>query len=118
MQRSLIAAAVVVSAIALGACEEYGPAGPYADVDFNGYYDDAYGPFYGGYWGDGGIFYYADKDGRHFHRDTGHHFRSDAVSGYHPIQGHAPPARGGRLFGGHPNDVQHSHQNDVQHPHQ
>lgn len=95
MKHYLIAAIALTGAFALGACaEDYGPAGPYADVDFTGYYDDYYGPFYGGYWAAGGVFYYADRDGRHFHRDNDHHFRNDAGAGFHPIQGHAPAPRG------------------------
>ena len=105
MKRSILTAAAITGALVLGACGGgYGPSGPYADVDFNGYYDDYYGPFYGGYWGEGGVFFYADKDGRHFHRDNDHHFRSEVSNGFHPIQGHAPPSRG--HGGGRPHDQQ------------
>jgi hypothetical protein len=82
----------------------YYPYGPYADVDYTGYYDNYYGPFNGGYWGPGGYFYYADRGGQHYHRDSGGHFRHDPGSPggggrYHEIHGRAPPARAGG--GGH-----------------
>ena len=98
---ALLAALGATTALC-GCADEYayGPPAPYADVGYTGYYDDYYGPFYGGYWGPNGYFFYSDRDGRHFHRDAGHHFRPRGGAGFHPIQGHAPPAGHGR-GGGH-----------------
>jgi hypothetical protein len=88
--------AALAAAPILSGCTEgyaYGPSGPYADVDYDGFYDDYYGPFNGGYWGPGDAFYYSDQGG-HFHRDVGHHFRRQASQGFHSIHGHAPAASG------------------------
>jgi hypothetical protein len=80
--------------------EPYGylPYGPYADADYFGYYDGYYGPFYGGYWGPGGYFYYADRDGRRYHRDSERHFRRESGGDprYHEVHSHTPPAQGGQ----------------------
>lgn len=77
---------------------EHGPVG------FDGYYDDSYGPFYDGYWGDGG-FYYSTGEGRPYQLDRANHFRHDAAGGFHGVHGgvhangngaaHAGPAPGG-----------------------
>ena len=55
---SAAAVAASLGAAALGGCASGGydysygpPAGPYADVDYDGFYDDYYGPFNGGFWG-------------------------------------------------------------------
>ena len=96
MRASVLAVTAALGAsAALAACAEdymYGPSGSYADVEFSAFYDGHYGPFYGGYWGPGGYFYYSDRDGRRYHRDTERHFRRDGAQGFHPIQGRAPPA--------------------------
>lgn len=47
--------------------------GPEADV----YYDGFYGPYPGGYWGDGGVFFYSDGHGG-YRRDGDGHFRARA----------------------------------------
>jgi hypothetical protein len=103
LRLAALAGAIAVAA-GLSACtvdEAYfGPPGPYADVDYDAFYDGYYGPFYGGYWGPGGNFYYWDKGHQHYHRDTAGHFRREAGAGYNPIRGHAPAAVGGR--GGRP----------------
>ncbi len=93
----LTAIAAIGAAALLTACADSygrGPAGPYADVDYTGYYDDFYGPFSGGYWGPGDVFYYSDSAGR-YHRDRAHHFRrAPGGTGFHTFQGHAPAAMG------------------------
>ncbi len=63
---------------------------------FDGYYDDAYGPFYDGYWGDGG-FCYSTGEGRGYQLDRSNHFRHDSADGFHPIHGglHAGALHGG-----------------------
>jgi hypothetical protein len=59
-----------------------------AGVDYDGYYDDFYGPIGDGYWGPDDFFYYSNGSDHQFHRDDAHHFRHDAVSGFHPVHGH------------------------------
>jgi hypothetical protein len=95
----LLASLVVAAAMAasLSACETYHGGGPYAGVYVDGYYDDAYGPFYDGYWGDGGVFYYRPAPDAAFVPDSAHHFRRDRSDGYHTFHmhaGHAPENRG------------------------
>ncbi len=88
--------AAALAALA-GGCADYGYNGGGVDVayygpaavGFDGYYDDAYGPFFDGYWADDG-FYYRTNDHDQYHRDTGGHFRHDAAAGFHAVQGHAP----------------------------
>jgi hypothetical protein len=49
-----------------------------APAVYDGYYDDYYGPFDDGYWGDGGAFCYLHgADG--FRRDEGNHFATKAL---------------------------------------
>ena len=51
--------AIASMSVALPACASYDHGG-YA---YNAYYDDAYGPYYDGYWGDDGFFWYrGDRD--------------------------------------------------------
>jgi hypothetical protein len=80
-----------VAAFSLAACDTYGPRpGPYASVGFvDGYYDDYYGPFDAGYWGDDGVFWYRGGD-HQFHRDDAGHFRRDNAQGFHSF--HSPTA--------------------------
>ena len=93
-----LAAALTGSALLAGCADDYyypyGP--PYAEAEYYGYYDGFYGPFYGGYWGPGGYFYYADRDGRHFHRDRERHFRRDNGGGarYREFHGRGPAQAG------------------------
>lgn len=85
MKRALLAAA---AALTLSACAEdlgYGPS-------FGGdmvYYDSYYGPFYNGYWGPDGVFWYSPGRGRPYVRDDSHHFRRDNPGGpFHPERTH------------------------------
>jgi hypothetical protein len=93
------------ASLAVAACESY-PPGYYGspaygyDYAYAGgpaYYDDFYGPYYDGYWGGGGIYYYSPGAGRPFVRDEGHHFRRDPHEGFHGVHGrggpHAHPGR-------------------------
>lgn len=99
-----LAPLVLAGALALGVsgCETYyGPHGPgpggYASVDYvDGYYDDYYGPFDAGYWGEDGVFWYRGGD-HQFHRDTGGHFHRDTAQGFHSF--HAPMGHGGPPMG-------------------
>lgn len=70
---------------------DYGPA-PYAGpgaYDYDGFYDDYYGPFFDGYWAPDGFFYYSRGLGDGFHRDVGGHFRHDSAAGFHAVHGGA-----------------------------
>jgi hypothetical protein len=77
---ALIAAIGAAGALTACAGYGYGPPGYQADV--------YYGPFYGGYWGPSGVFYYSDRYGRQFRPDVGNHFRHNAAPGYHSFHGH------------------------------
>jgi len=93
----LIGAAAV---LLLSACAD-GPGYSHRDhasltLNYDGYYDDFYGPINDGYWGPGGVFYFSDAPGHPYRRDDGHHVRRDAANGFHTIHGHHnPPAAGG-----------------------
>jgi len=93
MKRLLIAFSASAVVLSLAACAEgyYGHgAGPsyyeHATVGYDGFYDDAYGPFYDGYWGEGG-FWYSTGEGRPYQLDSAHHFRRDSADGTHPFHG-------------------------------
>ena len=54
------------------------------------YYDDYYGPFWDGYWGPDGSFWFSAGPGRPFLRDFAGHFRHEAAFGFHvAVAGHA-----------------------------
>jgi len=57
-------------------------------VDYDGYYDDYYGPVADGYWGTDGAFYYTDAIGHPYRRGDAAHFRHDAAEGFHAMHGH------------------------------
>lgn len=101
LSASMLAALVLAGGLAGCAEDEayYGPPPPYADVDYDAYYDGYYGPFYGGYWGPGGSFYYWSADHRHYHRDSAGHFRRGPATGFGAVRGHAPSAGGGARGG-------------------
>ena len=91
MKKLIIAACAAGAALLLSACGDDGFYHHHHDVaaiSWDGYYDDAYGPFYDGYWGDDGFFYYTDAEGHPYHRDDAHHFRHDAFNGFHEVHGH------------------------------
>ncbi|HEY0436802.1 MAG TPA: hypothetical protein VGC92_09190 [Phenylobacterium sp.] len=101
----------VGAALALAACADYGYGGGprYATgYGYDTYYDDAYGPYYGGYWDSDGVFVYSQRRGGPFVRDEAHHFRHDAGSGYHGVRadrgGHDRDRRDGRDGGGRHHD--------------
>lgn len=89
--------------MALSACAYddgyYGPSAAYANVDYVAWYDGFYGPFYGGYWGPRGRFYYWDQAHHRYHRDVGHHFAHGNMPGFNAVHGRAPPPAGGRQHG-------------------
>jgi hypothetical protein len=83
-----VAFLAVSAALALSACAEGGGGyGPYFAGD-TVYYDDAYGPIYNGYWGDGDVFYYSSGRGHAYVRDDAHHFRRDQATGFHSMHTH------------------------------
>jgi hypothetical protein len=91
---------VAVAATALSACATEvaygpGPGYPVAAVGWDGYYDDYYGPFYDGYWGEDGGFYYRSGPHAGWNKDTGGHFTKEARSGAHPVHGHGGGGGGG-----------------------
>jgi hypothetical protein len=106
MKQLLLAGLAAGGVLALGACsdyygDDYGyygsdygyyPSAYYhggmAAVDYDGYYDDYYGPFYDDYWGNDGFFYYSVSPGGRFVRDQGHHFRRGMAAGFHAVHGH------------------------------
>ena len=53
---------VIGAALALSGCADYGHSGygGGASTAYNAYYDDAYGPFYDGYW-DGDVFLFSPE---------------------------------------------------------
>jgi hypothetical protein len=53
--------------------------------DYDAYYDDAYGPFYDGYWGDDGAFYHREHPGQPFAPDNGGHFHHSGGGGFHGV---------------------------------
>jgi hypothetical protein len=86
MKRTLLA---VAAALAVSGCAENMGYGPYFGGDM-AYYDDSYGPFYNGYWGHDGSFYYSAGRGRPYVRDSGGHFRHDMPGGgYHGVRTHS-----------------------------
>jgi hypothetical protein len=85
----------VCAALALSGCATTG-YGFYRGGDVSAFYDDAYGPFYNGYWGPGDAFYYSAGRQGPFVRDEARHFRREQAAGFHGVHGrpglhHAPP---------------------------
>jgi hypothetical protein len=98
MKTFAITLAAATAALSLAACASgpHGP-GPYAYGYVDGYYDDAYGPWYDGYWGPDDYFYYRGNANDTYHRDDAHHFSHQAAQGshtFHARAGHAPEAHG------------------------
>lgn len=101
MNRLLTALCTTVPALALAACAGgYGLSGPdyvggpYA---YDGYYDDHYGAFYDGYWGNNGSFYYrGGANERRYRRGNPSHFSRSGAGGshFHSMQGSMTPAPG------------------------
>jgi len=84
MKSALIALGAV---LALSGCASYGGYGG----GYNAYYDDAYGPFYDGYWGHGDVFWYRTGRGHPFISDEGRHFHRQAGTGFHGVRGGMHP---------------------------
>jgi hypothetical protein len=103
MKRALLA---VAAALAVSGCAENMGYGPTFGGDM-AYYDNAYGPFYNGYWGRDGSFYYSGGRGRPYQRDEGGHFRHDTPDGggFQGVRTH--PGWVGHHGGGHSGGQHH-----------
>ncbi len=80
---------IAAISIALSSCASMGigPIGGGVPVfGYDAFYDDVYGPFYDGYWGGDGAFYYRGGAGRPYARDGGGHFRHGPASGFHGVR--------------------------------
>ena len=102
MKKFLTLAAVPAALIGLSACSsvydygysdygyndygytDYGYVSPSysSGIWYDAYYDDFYGPVYGGYWASDGFFWYQSRIGGSYIRDHGRHFRRDHYNGY------------------------------------
>ena len=83
----------VIASMSLAACED----GPYyhhhdhmaaVDDGYDVWYDNAYGAFYDGYWGDDGWYYYRPSRDHAFIRDDARHFRRDRADGFTTMHVH------------------------------
>lgn len=83
--RSLALLAVAAMSLALPSCAS--PGHGYAALDYDAYYDDAYGPYYDGFWGDDGIFYHRERGGMPYMPDHDGHFHHGPASGFHGVHG-------------------------------
>jgi hypothetical protein len=63
------------------------PSRLYSSTQYVVYYDNALGPFYDGFWGTDGIFYFRTAADQPFQQDTGGHFRRDAANGFAAVNG-------------------------------
>jgi hypothetical protein len=91
--------AVSAAVVVMAGCADYGMGyygGPVADVEYDGYYDNAYGPLYDGYWNND-TFYYRTSENDHWRRGDSKHFRRDSAPGFSHIHGtaHASAHGGG-----------------------
>ena len=96
MNSLALALATASLSITLASCAATHHGGLLAYDGYDAYYDDAYGPFYDGYWGDDGAFYYRDRADHPFARDGGGHFRHGAAGGFHGVHVGGGHAGGGR----------------------
>ena len=87
-------ALATVSLTLIACAYDHGRRGGFASLDYDAYYDDAYGPFFDGYWGDDGAFYHRERPGQPFMPDHGDHFHHAGGSGFHGVHG------GGGFHGG------------------
>ena len=84
MRSIVLKLAVAGVSLTLASCASYRHGG-YAALDYDAYYDDAYGPYYDGYWGDDGIYRYRTGPGGPFSPDSGGHFHHGAMPGAHGV---------------------------------
>ena len=95
MKKIVPALCAVLAVSMLGACAmDYEGHHHHHDGVFvaDAYYDDSYGPYYDGYWGGDGMFYYRDTADHPYVRDEARHFRRDnGGTGFHHVDAHRPP---------------------------
>ncbi len=100
----------LLAALSLAGCYAgpgYGPGPGPGAVGYDAFYDGAYGPFYDGYWGDGGVFFYRRGPNGPWVRDVGGHFHrgpGPGFSGVHFHGGHPGPGDMGHMGGGNAGD--------------
>lgn len=93
MNKGLVFGAAAAALVTLSGCayDYYGyPYGYSVAAGYGGapiYYDGFYGPYWNGYWGPEGAFWYSTGPGRPFIRDIGGHFRGFAGAGFHRVGG-------------------------------
>jgi len=114
MKPALLAACL---GLAVSACAEgyygagdYGYGGGYGGGRL-AYYDDFYGPYYDGYWGGDGFYYYSLGRDRPFVRDDSRHFRRGGGDGFHGVRGRQDGQSPGR-WGDRPHDRDRDHDHD------
>jgi len=101
MTRKIFAPLMGAAAVALllAGCADMGGYGHrnYAamSIDYDGYYDNYYGPINDGYWGSDGVFWYSNARGHGYQRDDAHHVRRDSATGFSTLHGHHDGATGG-----------------------
>jgi hypothetical protein len=70
----------------------------WSSYPYYGYYDGFYGPFYDGYWGTDGFFWYRlSRDGDRYRRDDAHHFRREDPRYQRFDRQMQPPPNGTRM---------------------
>ena len=76
------------AAVALAGCasDDYGFGGGRYGSASIAYYDNAYGPYYDGYW-DGDVYLYRARPSGAYLRDDAHHFRRDRADGFREYRG-------------------------------
>jgi len=94
--------AVAAGATLTSGCADdiYGRGGlTWSSHPYYGWYDNYYGPFYDGYWGTDGYFWFRLHEGEgRFRRDESRHFRRENSSGsdrFHRFEGTMQPPRDG-----------------------
>ncbi len=78
--------AIASISVALASCASAGHGrGGLASLDYDAYYDDAYGPYFDGFWGDDGIFYHREHGGMPYMPDHDGHFHHSGGGGFHGV---------------------------------
>lgn len=105
MKRTFALLGLALATAPLSACagDGYGYGGlTWSSHPYYGWYDNYYGPFHDGYWGNDSYFYFRLNDReRSFRRDRNRHFRRDdrpPGDGFRRFEGTTqPPPRGTRM---------------------
>jgi hypothetical protein len=104
MNRKMLIGLGAVLTLSACAGDYYGPGPGAGPIAYDAYYDDAYGPFYDGYWGPGDVFFYSRGPHHRYIADRGHHFMhampgAGGPGNFHPVRGPGN-FRGGAGFHG------------------